>query len=646
MHLLLMIPSSLLLVLMILHSWRYRGRGVTFAFFLLCFGFGILRGNLIYYIITQYLGGDTLPYLFLRPVARIGNASLQECIGWIFALYLCWSTVEWVLARQGGRETIGLYRLIGLTGFLMGGVAYAVEAASAGVKWWVWVFPIKNPFFVETPFIGIVEWISVCIDFLAVFLFISYRAVKSWWPLALLLLFPIHMLTHLKLSDIAWWLPLSPNEIYHWGFLVLLGWGIAVDGPQIVPWTAAADADKAKGNWSRYGLHVALVGFILVLASVHFVIIGSPALAISLVPFLVGVFFFRPWGAVIFLVTSGLLLGLTTGEWSYTIVPAAVFLIFFFGGNVAVEKLSPPRRRQIALAGIGLATAWMYYVYSDRHQRYDTLTELEEQFVQAATVQEIDQAIGRLPSPGIPDDAFQINQIGVKLNKRGHYSAARWLLERATELDSTYAYAWFNLGWAYRGLSNFEASIRSYKKGLELNPIDYDSVLILGDIYLNLNRPVDAEELFRRTLEYNPKRTNILLALESVLYRGGQVDEAIDLLKARLPDTDDPKSLASRLAADLFKAGRREEAIPHYQQVIRENAEQIYAAAVSLALIYWQDQKQPAKAIDYLGIAGRVNPTADVFSMMGTIFEEMGKKDGARAAYRMADSLANLQGKN
>ncbi|MFH1069326.1 MAG: tetratricopeptide repeat protein [Candidatus Glassbacteria bacterium] len=641
MHLLLMIPSSLLLVLMFLHSWRYRGRNVTIAFFSLCLGFGILRGNTIYYIITQYLGGDTLPYLFLRPVVRIGNASIQECIGWIFALYLCWSTVEWVLARQGGRQTIGLYRLIGLTGFLMGAVAYAVEAAAVGVKWWVWVFPIKNPFFADTPFVGIVAWVSVAIDFLAIFLLIRHRVVRGWWIAPLVLLFPVHMLTHLKLSEFSAWLPLSPNEIWYWASLALLAWGVAVDGPQIVPWTAAADADKTKGNWRRWALHVALIGFILVLASVHFVIIGSPDLAVSLVPFLVGVLFFRPLYAAVFLAASCLLAGFGTGEWSYTIVPAATFVIFLFGSNQAVTKLSFPRRREIVLAGIGLATVWTYYVYFDRHQRYETLTEIQEEFLQATTTQEIDLVIGKLPQPGIPDDAFHLNQLGVKLNKKGHYSAARRLLETATECDSTYAYAWFNLGWAYRGLNNYEASIRCYRRGLELNPIDYDSILILGDIFSGLGRLKDAEDLFRRTLGYNPNRTNILLALESVLYRTGRVDEAIELLKKRLPDTDDPRSLASRLAADLFKAGRSAEAIPHYQQVIRENAEQIYAAALSVALIYWQDQKQPAKALEYVGIAVRVQPSADVYSMMGAILEELGKKDGARSAYRMADSLAN-----
>ncbi|MEA1997105.1 MAG: hypothetical protein U9N45_05675, partial [Gemmatimonadota bacterium] len=161
MHFLLLAPSGILLILLFLHSWRYRGRRMTLTFFSLCLAFGILRGNLIHYIITRYLGGDSLPYLFLRPVVKVWNASIQECIGWMFALYLSWSTVEWVLTRQSKDSSVPLFRLIGLSGIFMGAVSYAVEAAAAGVKWWVWVFPIRNPYFVEVPFAGIVAWISV-----------------------------------------------------------------------------------------------------------------------------------------------------------------------------------------------------------------------------------------------------------------------------------------------------------------------------------------------------------------------------------------------------------------------------------------------------------------------------------------------------
>ncbi|MBW7996509.1 MAG: tetratricopeptide repeat protein [Candidatus Glassbacteria bacterium] len=639
MHLLLMIPSSLLLVMMFLHSWRYRGRGVTIAFFGLCFGFGLLRGNTIYWIITTFLSGDTLPYLFLRPAIRLWNASMQECIGWIFALYLCWSTAEWVLGRRG-QDKIGLYRLIGLAGFLMGSVAYAIEAAAAAAQWWVWVFPVKNPFFVETPFVGIVAWISVSVDFLAVFLLIRHRAARGWWALALLLLFPLHMWTHFKLGNLAVWLPFSPNEIWHFVMIALLVWGIAVDGPQVTPWTVAAASDSSRGSWRKWGVHVALTGFLLVLALVHFALTGRPAEAISMAPFVIGVLFFRPPLAAGFLALSSLVYLLTGGEWTYLIAPSIVFAVFAFGSGPVQLRLPLARRREIALAAIGLGLAWNYYLYHERFFRYNEFQELGKELGQAESLAEVDSLLGEFPSPLRPEDAFHYNLLGARLNQAHRFSSARKVLLKAVECDITYAYAYFNLGWCYRNLDNLAASLRNYERGLELNPIDFNSILILGEMYQEQDRLDDAEELYRRTLTFRPDRTEIILALESVLYASGRVEEAIELLKNRLPDNAEARKIEGRLAADLFKAGRSDEAVEHYKRVITENVEQLYGASLSLALIYWRDRQQPERALDFVSVANRVKPTVDTYSLMGRLLEELGRNEQARRAYRMADSLA------
>jgi tetratricopeptide (TPR) repeat protein len=643
MHLLLMIPSSLLLVMMILHSWRYRGRGVTVAFFGLCFGFGLLRGNTIFWTITTFLGGDTLPYLFLRPAIRLWNASLQECIGWIFALYLCWSTAEWVLGRRG-QEKIGLYRLIGLTGFMMGAIAYAVEAAAASAQWWVWVFPIQNPYFVETPFVGIVAWISVSVDFLAVFLLIRHRAVRGWFAFALIFLFPIHMLTHLKLGDFGAHMPFSPNELWHFVMIALLVWGIALDGPQITPWTVAARADKAKGNWRKWGVHVALIGFLAVLALVHFVVTGRPLEAISMVPFVVGTLFFHPSLAAAFLVASSLVYLLGGGTWTYLVIPAVMFAVFSFGSQEVLQRLSAVRRREVALAAIGLALVWNTWLYQQRHLRYDNFQNYTAGMLQAESLSQVDSLLAEYPTPVRPEDAFHYNLLGARLNKAHRFSSARKVLDRAVQCDSSYAYAYFNLGWAYFNMDNIEAALRNYNQGLAINPIDFNSVRITSDIYREQDRTDEAESLLRKTLEYRPGQTEIILALEAVLYSSGKVDEAIGLLKSRLADNADPGKIEGRLAANLFKAGRTDEAMEHYKHLITENVEQLYAASLSLALIYWRDKQQPERALDFVSVANRVQPTADTYTLTGRLLEELGHSDQARHAYRVADSLATVAG--
>jgi len=642
MHFLLLLPSSFLLALLFLHSWRYRGRRPTLAFFILCFIFGVIRGNTIHYIITSYFKGESLPYLFVQPMVRIANASLQECIGWIFALYLSWSAVEWVLARQSPGGKIGLFRLIGLSAILMGCVAYAVEAAAAGVKWWVWVFPIKNAFFADVPFVGIVAWISVSVDFLLPFLLIRHGIVRGKWMIALFMLFPAHMLTHLKVSEIGSWMPLSPNEIWHWAMICALFWGIAVGGPEITPWTAKAEeAAQGKKSWLRYSVFIATAGFVIVLAAVHFSVIGRIEPAVSMVPFLTVLLFFNPLYAGLFLIASCLALGITAQAWSYTLVPILVFLIFAFGSNHASHLFSLCWRRRIAAVLLALSTVAVYLEYTNRYKRYETLTELGKEIPKAETVVDLDNLIDRLPSPGKPQDAYHYNLMATQLLKQNNFTAAKRMLEKAIALDSSYAYPYINIAWAYRGLGNLNSAIAAYEKGLSLNPVDIDSYLLLGEIYTALDSLEKAEELYRRALKYRKDDVRILLSLESTLYKLNRLDEAISLLKAKLPESNDPVKLASRLAVNLWKKGRSEEAITYYLQAIREDVEHLYGAATSLALIYWQERKDPERALEFVNLAAAVKPTVDIFTLKGTLCEQLGLKDQAREAYRKAGEIQN-----
>jgi len=269
------------------------------------------------------------------------------------------------------------------------------------------------------------------------------------------------------------------------------------------------------------------------------------------------------------------------------------------------------------------------------------LTELEKEIPQAETVADLDNLIDRLPSPGKPEDAYHYNMMAIQFLKQNNFTAAKRVLEKAIALDSTYAHPYINLAWTYRSVRDYDAAIAAYEKGLSLNPVDMDSYLLLGEIYTALDSLEKAEELYRRALKYRKDDVRILLALESTLYMMDRLDEAISLLKAKLPDSADPVKLASRLAVNLWKKGRSEEAETYYLQVIREDVERLYSAATSLALIYWQERKDLERALELVNLASTVKPTVDIFTLKGTICEELGLEDQAREAFLRAEELQN-----
>ncbi|MEA2062799.1 MAG: tetratricopeptide repeat protein [Gemmatimonadota bacterium] len=674
MHLLLMIPSVLLLALLFTHSWKYRGRAVTISFFSLSFIFGIIRGNTIYWIITGFLGGDSLPYLFVRPMVHLWNASFQECVGWTFTLYLCWTVAERILARQdkGGLSesanlryapvetrpynrtiaekiparqggdpgaAVPVYRLLGLACLLMGTVSYAVEAVAAGVQWWVWVIPIKNPHFADVPFVGIVAWISVGVDFLVPFMLITRPEVRKKVLWLLVFLFPAHMLTHLKVTSIAPWLPMSPNELWHWLFLCAIFTGIVLGGPGIQ--VASPVKESGKKSFLRYAVWAVAAGFLLVLGAAHLAVIRRPEVLISLLPFVTGLLFVRPKYAIPVSLAACLAYALAVPDgWTFTLAPLAVVLIFAYSALVPAldHRTGAGRLRMLKISLVAflcLSTAAVYFAYHNRNVHYNQLGELGKKLAERSF--EVDELIleRMCPRPLKSGDAFHYNQMGKRLLLRRQFKPAIFLLEKGLACDSTFAYLQMHLAWAYSQTGRLEDAMALYEKSLKLNPIDYGTYLNLGKLYEDAGKKGEAESLYRRALEYGPNNTRIVLALERILYKDGRHEEAIALLREVLTGTADSIEIMSNLATNLLKAGHDEQAEARYKQVIRKDIQHLYASCLSLSMLYF-NREDYSKALEYADLAARVNPTRNAHRLRGMLYNKMGRPAEARAAFREA----------
>src|SRR5262245_48376491 len=133
MKLLLLVSSSFLTLLLIVHSMKTRGRRTTLAFFVSLFLFGVLRGNSVALLSDSASG----PYVFSEAIVKIGAAELPACIGWVFALYLSWTLAEGILARRGELVS-AVFPLSAFAMIAMGCFSDAVETTACGVGWWRW----------------------------------------------------------------------------------------------------------------------------------------------------------------------------------------------------------------------------------------------------------------------------------------------------------------------------------------------------------------------------------------------------------------------------------------------------------------------------------------------------------------------------
>lgn len=199
MVLMLLISSSVALCLLVVHSWRTRGRFVTLTFVIVVTVFGILRGNSAWLVMVSLTGRLDAekpyhPQSALLP--DIGHASIQVALGWVFSLYLAWTISELILRRlaRPGEEPRLVHRVFAisaLSALFMCCMCYCMEVTAVTVGWWYWDACAQS--MLEW---SMRAWFSVAHDCLMPFLVIvcsTYRSRLRWlWLLA----FPIHKFFH------------------------------------------------------------------------------------------------------------------------------------------------------------------------------------------------------------------------------------------------------------------------------------------------------------------------------------------------------------------------------------------------------------------------------------------------------------------
>ncbi|HUW55144.1 MAG TPA: tetratricopeptide repeat protein [Planctomycetota bacterium] len=210
---LLLISSTIALILLIVHSWRTRGRAVTLAFFISAMVYGLIRENAIW-LLMQHLtegAGSVKPYLpqgGLLP--EIGHAHLQVSIGWVFSMYLAWTISELILKRIP-RFAGRVFMMAALSGLFMLTLCYCMETTAVSVGWWYWMLPTRSALFGNVNTLGMEGWFSVVPDFLLPFLVIfcadtRRKGLKWLWGLA----FPLHIGGHMLYR----WIP-EALFVYH-----------------------------------------------------------------------------------------------------------------------------------------------------------------------------------------------------------------------------------------------------------------------------------------------------------------------------------------------------------------------------------------------------------------------------------------------
>ena len=224
----------------------------------------------------------------------------------------------------------------------------------------------------------------------------------------------------------------------------------------------------------------------------------------------------------------------------------------------------------------------------------------------------------------------------------GNVQAALTEFETALNADSRFAIAHAGLAeaqWQVYLQTNDQSwaqrAMDSTKRALELEP-DRPSVRYIAALTLfRGGRYAEAQAELERALALQPTYEDAIRLHAMVLMRQGQVEEGLSEFKKVMTLRPNAVAVYSDMAVSLYNASRYQEALTALEKaLVLSPASAITLTRAGAAAQQLGDTK---RALDYYQRANAIQPRADTFSNMGTIYYRLG--DFAKAATAYEGSL-------
>jgi tetratricopeptide (TPR) repeat protein len=543
------LPSALVLALLVTHALKTLPRGRAIAFWASVVGYGIARGVALRWV-TEHGPSASFPYTIRNPLFPVLGVPLQEIAGWAIVAYVGW----WL----GCRLTRRLFAQVAWACLFLGAISWAVETAAVAAGWWSWSVPVTLPVFLNVPFIGIVDWLFVGIDFLLPFVMITAPSLRGR-PVrfASLLAFPLHFGAHVFADRTIPGLPIPIHHGAHWLLLGVL---------LVLALRSEVEDDAFPGQRATL---LPLAGLAIVLIDVALVeifVVRRPDLMISLLPAVSMVLQTVKPAAGYAAGAAALLLGAWRLPTLLAAAPAALSGALTFG----------PRFRWSSPVAGAMIAALAYGVHATGERRRDELTQGLDAALAARDRGDLDEARHRLSAlardfPGSHVPPALRGEIDYRT---GRLDDAREAFTRAAAIkqDDPRAYRYL----AVIGLRSDrpEDAARAAARGLEIDgadlellylaaraqrlpspiePHDAKGALTLAALAFEVGDAEGAEAILDRGLTRWPEERSLYPSRVNLALQGGDGIGARRLVAAwreRFPEDAEARQLSRRLGID------------------------------------------------------------------------------------------------
>jgi eukaryotic-like serine/threonine-protein kinase len=210
--------------------------------------------------------------------------------------------------------------------------------------------------------------------------------------------------------------------------------------------------------------------------------------------------------------------------------------------------------------------------------------------------------------------------------------------ETALSLNNQLAPVHVTLGIIQEGTGHHSEAIQSFRKALELEPINANAYGELARVYEAVGKFPDAESTFQKATELRPSDWTSIYDLAMFYYRRGRAKQSIPLLQRVTQLAPDNSSGYTGLGAVYWMDGQLENAAANFQRSLelRKSA----SAYSSLGTIYFFLDRC-TEAVPMMESASKLAPKNDqVWGNLGDAYAcSPATKDKAAQAYRQAVQL-------
>lgn len=155
-----------------------------------------------------------------------------------------------------------------------------------------------------------------------------------------------------------------------------------------------------------------------------------------------------------------------------------------------------------------------------------------------------------------PENYDALTGVAVCLLEQGEYEASMEYIRQAANIHPDYADAWVYMAEAFIGLENSDEALHAYLKALELDPNQPETLIAVGNLYLEKLDYLSALVYYNTAYEQNKELEHINLFLSIAHFKLEHVELALSFLQEAIDADENAVSIFLELcpeAADLYK---------------------------------------------------------------------------------------------